>query len=63
MTKTTREGFAIRDFLALPFVLLMFLFARIALTVGGVFTAEEMLKTFGEVVSLRHKYCNSEEEK
>jgi len=37
----------LRDLLAAPFVFLMFLFARLALDIGGVFTAREILEVFG----------------
>jgi len=44
-----------RDLLAIPFVLLMFSFGMLAVTVGGVFTAEGMLEVFGRLPKLSVK--------
>ena len=51
MTKKQPE-FKWRDLLAVPFVALMFLFARLSIMVGSVFTAEWMLEVFGNLPKL-----------
>ena len=51
MTRKQPE-FQWRDLLAVPFVWLMFVFARLAIKVGSVYTAEGMLDMFGNLPKL-----------